>query len=67
MPDDIGFEEWQTEINSILESAPSPKYRSWEKWEEAILRKWYGKVEVAIIAKVLKRTKTAVIAKYSRL
>lgn len=50
------------EIPELEEAARvyKPKYRQWTPIQEAILAKYYGKVEPALIAKHLNRSKQAI-------
>ena len=50
-----------------LEESQSNHRRFWTEYEEAVLRKYYGRAEPQKIADVLERTKTAVQNKAAKM
>lgn len=56
---------YQDKVIKELEAAPAIGYRPWTEFEEDMLTKYYGKKDMAFIAKALHRTCGAVNRKAS--
>ena len=57
--------DYQDKVIKELEAAPAIGYRPWTEFEEAMLKKYYGKKDMEYIAKALHRTTGAVNRKAS--
>lgn len=54
----------QSKVVAELEKAPDAEFKHhWAAWEIDILKKYYGKKDTGLIAKLLNRTRTAVMVK----
>lgn len=57
--DEITMDEWQAEMERQLELAAKSHRKSrwpWSQWEREILRKFYGRVPVEVLAEKLGRS-----------
>jgi hypothetical protein len=51
------------ELEEMLKSPPAPRYRPWSDIDEGRLERYYGKVPLRNLMKVLGRTRTSVLSK----
>ena len=57
--------DYQDKVIKELEAAPTISYRPWTEFEEAMLKKYYGKKDIKAIAKALNKTIGAINRKAS--
>ena len=57
--------DYQDKVIKELEAAPAIGYRPWTEFEEAMLKKYYGKKDIKVIAKALNKTISAINRKAS--
>ena len=57
--------DYQDKVIKELEAAPASGYRPWTEFEEAMLKKYYGKKDIKVIAKALNKTISAINRKAS--
>ena len=57
--------DYQDKVIKELEAAPANGYHPWTEFEEAMLKKYYGKKDIKVIAKALNKTIGAINRKAS--
>lgn len=58
---------YQSKIAQELDAMPDVRPYRWQPWEEDLLRKYYHRKGIDALARVLKKTRSAIITKASKL